>query len=291
MVERGRGDLHAHTTASDGIHTPAEVVRKAHEAGLATVAITDHDTVAGVNEALIQGEQLGIRVLAGIEVSTHADGGDIHVLGYLTDNGNVQWLNRLESLRGVRGDRNGMIVDKLRALGVSIAWSDVEAVAMERQQAGGAKGKSIGRPHIAEALIRKGVVSTMGEAFDRFLAAGAAAYVEMPKIHPAEAVRWIHDAGGVAVIAHPGLYGKDGLIEELIAGGADGIEVYHPDHGQAEEERYYAIARRYGIVATGGSDFHGERLGVSYHGALGSRYAPIGAVSAIMELAKERREA
>jgi hypothetical protein len=290
MAATGRADLHVHTTASDGIHSPCEIVRKAHEAGLSTVAVTDHDTIAGVGDALKEGELLGIQVIPGIEISTYADGVDIHVLGYLTDNGNEPWLKRLEGLRGVRGDRNGMIVDRLRELGVPIAWRDVEAVALERQQAGGAKGKSVGRPHIAEALIRIGAVETMGEAFDRYLAAGAAAYVEMPKVHPAEAVRFIHEAGGVAVIAHPGLYGNDGLVEELVAGGADGIEVYHPDHGPAEEERYDAIARRYGIVATGGSDFHGERLGVSYHGALGSRYSPPGAVAAIMELAKRRKE-
>lgn len=289
MDQRERCDLHTHTTASDGIHAPAEVVRKACAAGLTALAITDHDTVAGVREALDQGKQLGIEVLAGIEMSTHADGGDIHVLGYLTDNESELWLSRLERLRGVRGDRNGMIVDKLKSLGVPINWADVEAVAMEGRETAGTKGKSVGRPHIAEALIRKGVVTTMSEAFDRFLAAGAAAYVEMPKIHPAEAVRWIHEAGGVAVIAHPGLYGKDGLVEELIAGGADGIEVYHPDHGPDEEERYQAIARRYGIVATGGSDFHGERLGVSYHGALGSRFAPQGSVKALLVLAESRK--
>lgn len=289
MNQRGRSDLHVHTTASDGIYSPADAVRKAYEAGLSTVAVTDHDTIAGTREAIIQGELLGIEVLAGVEVSTYADGGDIHVLGYLTDNGNEQWLSRLESLRGVRGDRNGMIVDKLKALGVPISWADVEAVAMEGRELSGAKGKSIGRPHIAEALIRKGVAATMSDAFERYLAAGAAAYVEMPKIHPAEAVRWIQEAGGVAVIAHPGLYGKDGLVEELIVGGADGIEVYHPDHGLADEERYGDIARRYGIIATGGSDFHGERLGVSYHGALGSRYAPLGAVNALLQLAQARK--
>ncbi|MHA6484604.1 PHP domain-containing protein [Paenibacillus sp. strain BS8-2] len=285
MEKPGRGDLHTHTTASDGLLRPAEIVRKALACGLSAVAITDHDTIAGVEEAINEGEQLGIDVIPGIEISTYAQGGDIHVLGYWTDNRNGQWLERLESLGGVRGNRNELIVNKLKALGVAIEWADVEAVASERLKSGETEGNSIGRPHIAEALIRNGVVSSMSEAFDRFLASGAAAYVELTKIHPQEAVRWIHEAGGAAVIAHPGLYDKDSLVEELIVTGADGIEVYHPDHGLAEEKRYNAIARRYGIVATGGSDYHGERLGASYHGALGSRYASTTIVAALRELA------
>ncbi|MDQ6420843.1 PHP domain-containing protein [Paenibacillus sp. LHD-117] len=288
LATDGRADLHAHTTASDGMYAPAEVVRKAFAAGLQAVAITDHDTVTGVEEALREGERIGMTVVPGVEISSYADGTDIHVLGYYTDNADGLWQQRLESLRGVRANRNTLIVHKLQSLGIPIEWEDVLAVASAKQTEAGGKGKSIGRPHIAEALIRQGVVTTMAEAFDKYLASGAAAYVELPRVHPAEAIGWIKDAGGVSVIAHPGLYGKDGLVEELIRSGADGIEVYHPDHGFAEEERYNEIARRHGIVATGGSDYHGERQGVGYHGELGSRTVP---ASAVLDLMRSRRNA
>jgi predicted metal-dependent phosphoesterase TrpH len=287
-ADNGRVDLHCHTTASDGMFAPAEVVHKGHAAGLSAIAITDHDTVAGVAEAAEEGERLGITVVPGIEISTYAEGADIHVLGYFTANDNELWQERLSSLRGVRGNRNVLIVEKLRSLGIAIAWSDVEGIANERRPADGTKGKSIGRPHIAEALIRKGVVATMGEAFDRYLAAGAAAYVEMPKVHPVEALCWIKEAGGAGVIAHPGLYGRDALVKELIAAGADGIEVYHPDHGAESEQRYLELAHRHGIIATGGSDYHGERNGESYHGAIGSRYASPDTIRALLDKLLQR---
>lgn len=287
LVEE-RSDLHNHTTASDGMFAPAEVVRKAYSASLSAIAITDHDTVAGVKEALEEGERLGMTVVPGIEISTYAEGTDVHVLGYYTDNDNKLWLERLEGQRNTRGKRNELIVAKLQSLGIALTWADVEAAAATRREEAGKKGRSIGRPHIAEALIKLGVVETTGEAFDRYLASGAAAYVEVPKAHPLEAIEWIKDAGGVAVIAHPGLYGKDELVEELIRAGADGIEVYHPDHGEADAERYNAIARRYGILTTGGSDYHGERQGVSFHGAIGSHCAPRGAAAALKALAAQR---
>lgn len=269
----GLADLHTHTTASDGMQSPAENVRLAKAAGLSAIAITDHDTVAGVAEAMLEGERLGIAVVPGVEVSTVANGTDIHILGYYTNNDDEKWLTRLASLRGLRDQRNEMIVNKLRELGIALTMDEVIAAAhgestMESLQAADV---SIGRPHIAAALIRKGVVSNMKEAFDRYLKTGASAYVNPPRLNPFEAVDWIREAGGTSVIAHPGLYGNDTLVEEIIRYGVQGIEVFHSDHGPDEERRYAELAASYRLIATGGSDFHGSRSGVIFHGAIGSR--------------------
>lgn len=278
-IENGFADLHTHTTASDGLLPPAELVRQAKRAGLAAVAITDHDTVAGIAEALDEGERLGIMVVPGVEVSTVAAGTDIHILGYYTKADDPEWLQRLESLRRLRERRNQLIVDKLAALGIPISMEDVLAAARSGNEHGSSDAEddsSVGRPHIAKALIQKGIVATMKEAFDRYLAAGAAAYASVPRLHPFEAIEWIQAAGGTAVIAHPGLYGNDRLVEEIIRHGAQGIEVYHSDHSEEDERRYARLADMYGLIVTGGSDFHGDRNGESYHGAVGSRRVPAG---------------
>lgn len=269
----GLADLHTHTTASDGMQAPAENVRLAKAAGLSAIAITDHDTVAGVAEAMLEGERLGMTVVPGVEVSTVANGTDIHILGYYTNNDDVEWLTRLASLRGLRDQRNEMIVNKLQELGIALTMDEVIAAAhgestMEPAKAADA---SIGRPHIAAALISKGIVSNMKEAFDRYLKTGAAAYVNLPRLNPFEAVDWIREAGGTSVIAHPGLYGNDSLVEEIIRYGVQGIEVFHSDHGPEEERRYAELAASCHLIATGGSDFHGSRAGVIFHGAIGNR--------------------
>ncbi|EXX85114.1 metal-dependent phosphoesterase [Paenibacillus darwinianus] len=263
----GRADLHTHTTASDGTGAPSDNVRLAKAGGLAAVAITDHDTVAGVAEAVAEGVRLGITVVPGVELSTVAEGRDIHILGYYFDLSDKVWLERLQSLRGVRGVRNEMIVERLRELGLQVSMREV----FEQAGKDGEGDNTVGRPHIAAVLVAKGYVSTMKEAFDCYLSSGAAAYVNPPRITPFQAIDWIREAGGAAVVAHPGLYGSDRLIEELLRYGADGIEVFHSDHGPEEEARYGAMADRFGVVATGGSDYHGERNGVVFHGALGSR--------------------
>ncbi|SFD61949.1 hypothetical protein SAMN05216378_0682 [Paenibacillus catalpae] len=274
----GQADLHNHTTASDGTMSPAAVVARAKAAGLAAIAITDHDTMAGVEAAIAEGKKLGILVVPGVELSTVADGRDIHILGYYPDWHNEQWQERLAGLRTTRGKRNEMIVARLAELGIPVTMQEVEQIAAEQQAlAGGSKskGKTIGRPHIAELLIRKGAVATMTEAFDRYLAEGGSAYVNPPRLHPFEAIEWIREAGGTSVIAHPGLYGRDDLVELLIHKGVQGIEVYHSDHGPAEEKRYTELATKYGLIMTGGSDFHGERQGHVFHGEIGSRTVDI----------------
>lgn len=262
-----RADLHTHTTASDGMQRPADNIRLAKEAGLAAIAITDHDTVDGIAEAMEAGERLGIIVVPGVEISTSAGGGDIHILGYYTDWQNDAWRRKLGSLLDVRDRRNEMIIERLRAMGIAIRLEEVAEEARKQGKDGG----SIGRPHIAALLIAKDIVGTMQEAFDRYLGSEGSAYVNPPRLHPFEAVDWIREAGGTSVIAHPGIYGNDELVEEIIRYGADGIEVYHSDHLPEDEARYERLARQYKLIVTGGSDYHGERQGEVFHGHIGSR--------------------
>jgi predicted metal-dependent phosphoesterase TrpH len=281
VIKDGLADLHTHTTASDGLHSPSEIVQFAKAAGLAAVAITDHDTVAGVDEALTEGERLGITVVPGVEVSTVASGNDIHILGYFTNGSDAKWLARLESLRDVRNRRNDMIVNRLNELGVDITMDDVREAARSKQASSEASAKafSIGRPHIAEVLLRLGVVTSISEAFDKYLGSGAAAYVNPPRPTPFDAVDWIREAGGTSVIAHPGLYGDDELVEAIVKHGVNGIEVFHYDHGEKKKSRYAAMAAQYNLIVTGGSDFHGSRQGKVFHGAVGSRTVDAGTIA------------
>lgn len=281
-------DLHSHTQASDGMNKPAENVRLAKEKGLTGLAITDHDTVAGIEEALLAGKELGVDVVPGIEISTRAGGKDIHVLGYFLDYEDEQLQERLARLRSVREERNHLIIAKLQQLGVEITMEEVQA-GLDRPLR---PGESLGRPHIADALVRKGYVSDMREAFDRYLAEGKPGYASLPRIAPEEAIMWIHEGGGAAVLAHPGLYGDDELVRSILEHGKpDGIEVYHSDHGPEEESRYTAMAEQYGLIVTGGSDYHGVRQGVVFHGDLGGRTAPPGAVERLKQAAEAVRRA
>jgi predicted metal-dependent phosphoesterase TrpH len=271
-------DLHSHTFASDGMQPPAENVRLAVKAGLGAVAITDHDTVAGIDEALEAGRQYGITVVPGVEISTVAQGEDIHVLGYWIDHGDALFLERLASLRDTRDRRNEMIVEKLNELGVALTMDEVRACLQASKKA----DETLGRPHIADAMLRKGYVASIAEAFDRFLGKDGAAYVNPPRIEPGTAIQWIQEAGGVPVLAHPGLYGQDELIDQLAQHGLAGLEVYHADHTTAQEEHYLAIAARLQLIVTAGSDFHGERGGVVFHAPIGSRKIAIAVVEQLL---------
>ena len=281
---QGRADLHTHTTASDGTGSPAGNVRLAREAGLAAVAITDHDTTAGIEEALAEGARLGVRVVPGVELSAMQDGLEIHVLGYYPDWRDERWQERLRMQREARSRRNAMMLERLAELGMPVDWEEVE-----RAAAGRPAGGSIGRPHIAAAMVARGYVRSVAEAFERYLGSGGAAYVRVPRPTPREAVAWIHEAGGAAVIAHPGLYGRDDLVEALLEAGADGIEAYHSDHGPDDEARYAAMAARFGVIATGGSDYHGERGGETFHGPLGGRTVDAGVADLLEAAARKYR--
>ncbi|WP_159887083.1 PHP domain-containing protein [Paenibacillus puerhi] len=277
-------DLHTHTIASDGTGTPSDNVRLAAAAGLEAIAITDHDTVGGLKEALEAGERYGITVVPGIEISTIHEGLDIHVLGYWVDWQDSLFLERLEQLRSVRDRRNEMIVDRLRSLGMDITMADVVASASLLKR----DGDTIGRPHIADALVRKGYVGSMAEAFDRFLGRGAAAYANPPRISPFEAIRWIREAGGSPVLAHPGLYGCDELIPLLAAQGLAGLEAYHSDHTPEQEAAYAAMAAEHGFLITAGSDYHGERGGVVFHAPIGTRRVESAIIDQLYEQRGER---
>lgn len=272
VVLMGRCDLHTHTQASDGMQPPEENVRLAQGKGLTAVAITDHDTVAGVKEACEAGLKYGITVVPGVEISTRAGGKDIHVLGYYVDPENDLFLSRLEGLRDTRALRNEAIISKLRSLNIEITLERVIAgIGRELKP-----DESIGRPHIADELVRLGAAIDMRDAFNKYLAEGAAAFVSPPRITPEEACQWIIEAGGSPVLAHPGLYGNDELVRDILQRGAfKGIEVYHSDHGHAEQERYLAMAEDYGLIVTGGSDYHGARQGVIFHGDIGSVTVPV----------------
>lgn len=272
-------DLHSHTFASDGMQTPTENVRIATEAGLGAIAITDHDTVAGIDEALAAGKEYGILVVPGVEISTVSQGEDIHVLGYWIDHHNKRFLQRLAELRAVRDQRNEMMLERLNMLGAVITMEDVRASLKASKKA----DETLGRPHIADALLRKGYVATIAEAFDRYLGKNGAAYVNPPRIEPFTAIRWIKEAGGVPVLAHPGLYGQDELIEQLVESGLAGLEVYHADHKPTQEEHYLAIANNLKLIVTAGSDFHGERNGVVFHAPIGSRKIEISVVQQLLQ--------
>lgn len=284
-MDVNRVDLHSHTTASDGMQQPKDNVRLAKEAGLAAIAITDHDTIDGIAEAIEAGEQLGITVVPGVEISTVADGIDIHILGYYTDWQNPQWRKKLMSLLDTRERRNEMIINNLQGMGIAITLEEV----VEEARKQGKDGGTIGRPHIASLLIAKSVVASMQEAFDQYLGSDGAAYANPPRLHPFEAIEWIREAGGTSVIAHPGLYGNDALVEAIIQHGVEGIEVYHSDHTPEDEARYEQLANEHGLIITGGSDFHGARHGAVFHGPIGNRTVDISVLQQLNPLWREIR--
>lgn len=251
-------DLHAHSTASDGARSPTAAVAGAHAAGLAAFALTDHDTLAGVPEAQRAADAVGLRLVPGVEMSVHQDASEVHLLGlHIRDVAAMQ--DALELYRDRRRSRAVEIVAKLTALGVPIP---LEAVL------GAAAGGAIGRPHVATALIGAGHVKDSREAFDRFLAAGRPAYVEKERLEIGEGIALIHRAGGIAVIAHPGGEGRRERIEPLIALGLDGLEVRHPGHSAEDTKRIAALAEFFGLVPSGGSDWHGAMQGTRVLGAM-----------------------
>ena len=248
----GTVDLHMHSTASDGSATPAAVVAAAHAAGLAAIALTDHDTLAGVREARAAAAPLGLRVIAGVELSAvDAGGAEIHVLGlHIT---RPEPLERaLDVFRTARRERALEIVERLNALGVPVTR---EAVLAEAGDA------AIGRPHVARALMAGGWVKDFREAFDRWLGAGRPAFVEKRRLSMPEAFALIHDAGGLAVYAHPGYDGTRERVAAFAAEGMDGLEVRHPGHSASETSRLAALAEQLGLLPSGGSDWHGAAEG------------------------------
>lgn len=242
-------DLHLHSTASDGTLAPAEIVRAAASLGLPAIAITDHDTVAGVAPALVAAEGLPLTVIPAIELSSSVGERDVHILGYYVDYRHPALLTRLTELRQVRLERAERIVHALAADGIHVSLDDILGLPEEG---------AIGRAHIAELLVASGHVASVPEAFRTMLGSTAPYYVPKPVSSPEEVIALVEDAGGVAVLAHPGLSGIDELIPLLAEAGLAGLEAYHGAHDEGERERYARLAEDLGLVATGGSDFHGE---------------------------------
>ena len=248
-----RLDLHLHTTHSDGSCTPTEVIGLAHQAGVTALAITDHDITSGIPEAIAAGEQYEIEIIPGVEISSLMGSSELHILGYFLDWQDNALNQRCKSLRDSRHHRNPQIVDRLRSLGIDITYDEVRALA---------GSDSVGRPHIARALMNKGVVTSAKEAFDRFLGDGKAAYVPRELPSPADAIRWIKEAHGLAVLAHPTWVKLTDqplaeLVRRLKADGLDGVEVYYSTHAARQTREYLSLAQHLGLLVTGGSDFHG----------------------------------
>jgi predicted metal-dependent phosphoesterase TrpH len=267
-------DLHLHTTASDGSLSPAQLVARARAAGLTTMSVTDHDTVAAIAEVTGLAAAAGMRVIPGIEITAVDDGRDVHMLGYFFDPANANLLALLERQRAVRIARVREIVERLAALDIPI---DIEPVLVA---AAAKPGSSVGRPQVARELLRTGYVTSVQQAFDRWLATGRPAFVTRTGPSPAAVVDAIHDAGGLASMAHPGVTQRDELIGPLVAAGMDAIEVYHTDHSLETAESYQAMARRHGVLATGGSDFHGDG---TRRNALGTVSLPAEAFEALIQ--------
>jgi predicted metal-dependent phosphoesterase TrpH len=241
-----------HTTASDGRHTPEELVRRAWNVGIRTMSVTDHDTMAAVAPASRAAEALGMTVVPGIEITSVHGGKDVHMLAYFLPDSAPGLQEMLSSQRRQRVERAKEIGDRLEKLGVPI---DVPAL-VETASAPG--GKAIARPQIAQALIAAGHVGTIAEAFERYLGEDSPAYVPHRGASPAEVVTLVQSGGGIASLAHPGYRPRDEIISGLVDAGMGAIEVYHSSHDQAQTEHYLALARQYRLLVTGGSDFHGE---------------------------------
>lgn len=258
-----RIDLHTHTTASDGLLPPERLVQLAKEAGVAVLAVADHDTTDAVDAAIASGGRLGVEVIPAVEINTDVDKSEVHVLGYFIDHHQAWFQDFLTRLRDGRVNRAAKMVEKLNALGIRIEFERVRALA---------EG-AVGRPHVARALVEAGAVKTTEEAFDKYIGRTGPAYVERMKVTPEDAVRVILQASGIPVLAHPGWGVKDGMIPPLVAAGLEGLEVYYPDHTPAMVTHYLELAAQHRLLTTGGTDFHGGDLAT--RAGIGSQYVPV----------------
>ncbi len=268
-------DLHMHTNASDGLFTPVETVDYALRLGLAAIAITDHDTVDGFKEANLLADGDHLEVLPGVELSCYHKGMDVHILGYLIDYDNPEFVKKIEAFRKERYERGEAMVAKLNDLGINLSMETVKLIA---------GNSAVGRPHVADALVREEFVQTYDEAFARYLGYHAPAYVPKPVLTPEEGISLIHLVRGVAVMAHPGTLRRDEFIPEFVDMGLDGIEAYHSLHDRAAIQRYKTFAKKYGVIYTGGSDCHGPRKGKVL---MGTQKVPY---SCLLDLKKVKEE-
>ncbi|MEO0128091.1 MAG: PHP domain-containing protein [candidate division WOR-3 bacterium] len=253
-------DLHIHTTHSDGVCNPKDVIDISLKSGIFVIAIADHDSVSGIDEA-IEYAKNRVEIIPAVELSSNIGSCDIHILGYYIDYHSSDFLNYLEEFKKYRFIRAKKIVEKLCRAGMKIDFEQVKQIA---------KNSAMGRPHIAEALLETGYVRSIGEAFSRYLGYHCPYYEPKKEVSPKEAIQRIKKCGGIPVVAHPGMIGAEsGLIYKLISDGVLGVEVWHPEHTQKQEDDFYEIAMKHGLLMTGGSDFHGYPRGYCKIGEYG----------------------
>ncbi len=270
-------DLHIHTTASDGKFTPAEIVRKAREAGLTYIAICDHDSIEGVDPAQeAASKNPGITVIGGVEINTDIPAGELHLLGYFYDSNNLELKQTLEKLRKSRIERAQKMINKLRKMGIKIDFVRVEELAGVG---------SIGRPHIAQAMLEKGYINSFREAFINYINRGGPAYVERDKVTPTEAIQLIIRSGGLPVLAHPLTFDNfEATIAELKPAGLVGMEVYYNNYSSEQIKNLLRIAVKFNLIPTGGSDYHG--LDCMNEAPLGTVEVPLESAERLIALSR-----
>lgn len=267
-------ELHCHSVASDGSFPPAQVVAMAAARGVRVLALTDHDTVAGIPEAAAAAAQHGMALIPGVELSCSVDAGEVHLLGYFVHTGDAAFLAALDRFREGRDTRGQAMVAQLDAAGIPITWERVQGIA---------DGAVVTRPHIARALIELGVAASVGDAFDRYLTRGKPGYVEREKLLPPDAVRLVRAAGGVPVLAHPrSVADLPAMLAEMVAAGLMGLEAHYGAYTPDEREALATLAAQHGLLTTVGSDFHGDMHGGA---VMGSTPPPPGVVDALMSAA------
>jgi predicted metal-dependent phosphoesterase TrpH len=273
-------DLHLHTNFSDGTFSPEELVSHASRHGLAAIALTDHDTVEGCARAAQACAAAKIEFIPGSELTAEQDGNEIHILGYFLDTQNATLLTEIGKFQAVRQNRIREMVARLNALDVPLEADAVFALANCR---------SPGRPHVARAMVKAGLVANLDEAFERFLKKNRPAWVPKAKMSALAAIELVHQAGGLAVMAHPGLNRSDQVIPDLVDAGLDGIECFHTKHPSATSEHYLQIAKKHSLLITGGSDCHGLSKGKPLIGTVRLPYEHVEKLLAAKKSADEKR--
>ncbi len=275
-----RVDLHTHSTASDGLYSPTELLHQAHQVGLNVLALTDHDSTEGLREAASAAKELDIDFIPGIELNTDISGGEVHVLGYFLEYQHAPFQSILQTLRDARERRGQRMVELLNEQGVQISWPRVREIAQG----------AVGRPHVARALMEAGYVQSVTEAFEKYIGADCPAYVPRYKLTPEDAVRLITSANGLPVMAHPltipGLTALREWLPGLVQAGLVGLETYYGAYTPEQEQELRSLADSYQLIPTGGTDFHGPGL---HPTPLGGRYVPYEAVERLKALARQRQ--
>ncbi len=271
-------DLHMHTNKSDGIVTPSTLLEIVRRENVAAFSVTDHDTLGGYFQIIEMLKPNDPELITGVELSCSIGDDDVHMLGYFFDPEDDALIDALAEFQDRRSRRGEKMVDRLNELGIDLTYDDVESVAA---------GAVIGRPHIAQALVDHGAVDSFDAAFNKYVATGKPAYVPKQNFTPAEAISLIHNAGGLAILAHPGIGNVGRHIEDLVRLGLDGVEIYHPAHSDSDTSRYRYEASRFNLLVSGGSDFHGRG---DRHSMVGSQKVPLEVLEKMKRKAQQRRE-